>query len=328
MLRKLRVRDFKSLADVTVVFPRMSVLFGPNSAGKSNLLDAIQALSRIGTERTLMDALDGRMIRGYAFELFALPQGGISGLASKSEAQFSIEADLTIPEGKNGRETHYRYGVDVEIGYRSGALANRGEYLSALSNTGKPKGTPAIEVTDGQLSVRRQSGGGRPRLEQMGLTTRSSQMPALQLRPTSTSNGRARSCRAGEATIWILASPCEQKRRPWMSPTSGCSGSTSYRSSTSSRENVRDTSKRFAGRLEPSFRAYRRLTWILVPGACSTSSSDRTVSRSRPELFPKELCVSSRCAPSASTLGAALCSLLKSPRTVCTRAELSSLPRC
>ena len=169
MLRKLRVRDFKSLADVTVVFPRMSVLFGPNSAGKSNLLDAIQALSRIGTERTLMDALDGRMIRGYAFELFALPQGGISGLASKSEAQFSIEADLTIPEGKNGRETRYRYGVDVEIGYRSGALANRGEYLSALSNAGKPKGTPAIEVTNGQLSVRRQSGGGRPRLEQMGL---------------------------------------------------------------------------------------------------------------------------------------------------------------
>lgn len=166
MLRKLRVRDFKSLADVTVEFPRMSVLFGPNSAGKSNLLDAIQALSRIGTQRTLMDALDGRMIRGYAFELFALPQGGIS---SKSEAQFSIEADLSIAEGQNGRRTRYRYGVNIEIGYRSGALANRGEYLSALSKAGDPKGKPAIEVTNGQISVRRQSGGGRPRLEQKGL---------------------------------------------------------------------------------------------------------------------------------------------------------------
>jgi len=144
----------------------MSVLFGPNSAGKSNLLDAIQALSRIGTQRTLMDALDGRMIRGYAFELFALPQGGIS---SKSEAQFSIEADLSIAEGQNGRRTRYRYGVNIEIGYRSGALANRGEYLSALSKAGDPKGKPAIEVTNGQISVRRQSGGGRPRLEQKGL---------------------------------------------------------------------------------------------------------------------------------------------------------------
>ena len=83
-----------------------------------------------------MDALDGRMIRGYAF-------------------------DLTIPEGKHRRKTRYRYGSEVEIGYRSGALANRGEYLSALSKAGEPKGKPAIEVTNGQLSVRRQSGGGR-----------------------------------------------------------------------------------------------------------------------------------------------------------------------
>ena len=169
MLQKLRVKGFKSLADVTVEFPRMSVLFGPNSAGKSNLLDAIQALSRIGTERTLMDALDGRMIRGYAFELFALPEGGIAGLTSRSTARFSIEAELAIAEGRNGRKGRYRYGVDIEIGYRSGALANCGEYLSALSIAGEPKGKPAIEATDGQISVRRQSGGGRPRLEQVGL---------------------------------------------------------------------------------------------------------------------------------------------------------------
>ena len=162
MLRRLQVRGFKSLADVTVEFPRLSVLFGPNSAGKSNLLDAIEALSRIGTERTLTDALDGPMLRGYAFDLFALPQGGVSRLLESSEAQFSIEADLAVHQGGNGRETRYRYGVDVGIRYRSGALANQSEYLSALSIDGEPKGGPAIEVTDGHLSVRRQSGGGAP----------------------------------------------------------------------------------------------------------------------------------------------------------------------
>jgi len=47
MLKKLTVRDFKSLRDVTVELPRLAVLFGPNAAGKSNLLDAIQALSWI-----------------------------------------------------------------------------------------------------------------------------------------------------------------------------------------------------------------------------------------------------------------------------------------
>ncbi len=168
MLKRLRVRNFKSFKNATVEFPRMSVLFGPNSAGKSNLLDAIQALSRIGTRRTLMDALDGRMIRGYAFELFTLHRGGIPDLASKSEARFSIEADLSVPREQIGRENAYRYEIEIEIDYRSGTLANRGECLSALSMTGRPKGKPAIEVTDGQISVRRQKGGGRPRLEQLG----------------------------------------------------------------------------------------------------------------------------------------------------------------
>ena len=169
MLRKLRVRGFKSLTDVTVELPRLSVLFGPNSAGKSNLLDAIQALSRIGTERTLIEALEDRMIRGYAFELFALPQGDASARTVSSGAQFSIEADLAIQEGRNGRETRYRYGVAVEIGYRSGALANRREYLSTLSKAGEPQGIPAIDAANGQLSVRRKGGDGLPHIEKVGL---------------------------------------------------------------------------------------------------------------------------------------------------------------
>lgn len=63
MLKRLTVRTFKSLTEVRVDLPRMSVFFGANAAGKSNLLDAIQALSRIGTQRTLGDAL-AEPIRG------------------------------------------------------------------------------------------------------------------------------------------------------------------------------------------------------------------------------------------------------------------------
>ena len=72
MLKRLTGRGFKSRADVTVTFPRFAVLFGPNAAGKSNLLDAIQALSRIGTERTLADAL-AAPIRGHPIEAFSFP---------------------------------------------------------------------------------------------------------------------------------------------------------------------------------------------------------------------------------------------------------------
>ena len=67
MLTKLTVRNFESLADVTVEFPRLAVLFGPNPGGKNNLLDAIAALSWVGNARTLSDVLDRPMhVRGHA----------------------------------------------------------------------------------------------------------------------------------------------------------------------------------------------------------------------------------------------------------------------
>lgn len=158
MLKNLTVRGFKSLKDVTVEFPRMAVLFGPNAAGKSNLLDAIQALSRIGTQRTLADAL-GDPIRGHPIEAFSFPSGGLADLLSASSAQFSLGADLTREKDA------YRYRVNVEIAPGSGALAVADEYLSALRKDGSPMGMAAIERIEGKLRVRRKSESGKPRYE-------------------------------------------------------------------------------------------------------------------------------------------------------------------
>lgn len=160
MLKRLTVRRFKSLADVTVNFPRFAVLFGPNAAGKSNLLDAILALSRIGTERTLADAL-ADPIRGHPIEAFTFPSNGLSQLLSQDVAQFSLEADLLI------RNESYRYHVTPRITPESGKLSVSTEYLSALAKSGKPKGVPAIEEVENRLRVRRQSGGGKPRFESL-----------------------------------------------------------------------------------------------------------------------------------------------------------------
>ncbi len=160
MLKSLTVRGFKSLKDVTVEFPRMAVLFGPNAAGKSNLLDAVQALSRIGTQRTIADALS-EPIRGYPIEAFLFPSGGLAGLLATPSGRFSIEADLT-------REKDiYQYRVAVEIVPGSGALAVADEFLSALGRDGNPKGLAAIEQVEGKLRVRRKGEGGKPRNESL-----------------------------------------------------------------------------------------------------------------------------------------------------------------
>jgi predicted ATPase len=162
LLRELKVKGFKSLNDVEVTFPRLTVLFGPNAAGKSNLLDAVQALSRIGTCRTLSDALS-EPIRGYPTEAFAFPPGGLAALLSMKESQLSLEAELAL-----GKDL-FRYRVGLAIQPGSGGLTVTEEYLTSLTFKREPKGSPTIERVADQLRIRRKSKPAHPRQEPTGL---------------------------------------------------------------------------------------------------------------------------------------------------------------
>ncbi len=161
MLRRLKITGFKSLVDVEVRLPRLVVIFGPNACGKSNLLDAIQLLSRFAGTRTLADAL-AEPIRGHPVEAFTFPPDGLSGLLRRDRASFKMEAEL------EARKKTYRYRLEVELRTRSGALAVADEYLAALNKQGEPKGTAAIEVVEGNIRLRRRSQRGKPRYERLG----------------------------------------------------------------------------------------------------------------------------------------------------------------
>jgi predicted ATPase len=162
LLSQLTVKGFKSLDEVSVTFPRLTVLFGPNTAGKSNLLDAVQALSRIGTSRTLSDALS-EPIRGYPVEAFAFPKGGLAELLSMKKSHFELDALLDV--GRN----RYRYRVQIEIQLESGSLAVKDEYLTTLTARGESKGNPSIERVADQVRIRRKSKPANPRKEPVGL---------------------------------------------------------------------------------------------------------------------------------------------------------------
>lgn len=163
MLKRLRVQGFKSLADVEVEFSALTALFGPNAAGKSNLLDALLVLSRMTTERTLADALSGP-VRGHPTELFQLPPDGLAALYKQEQAQFTFEADLE-QKGKN----RLRYRVSIEIQPRSGSLSVADEYLARISTDGRPIGALALEVVDGEIHIHRKSKPAHPCRERMGL---------------------------------------------------------------------------------------------------------------------------------------------------------------
>lgn len=163
MLKRLRVQGFKSLADVEVEFPALTVLFGPNASGKSNLLDALLILSRIATERTLADALSGP-VRGYPAELFRFPAGGLASLLERERARFIMEADL---DTKGRDRMHYRVAIAIEP--RSGSLSVIDEYLAPLSRTGVPKGLAVLQVVGDHIHIRRRGKPAHPRTEHIGL---------------------------------------------------------------------------------------------------------------------------------------------------------------
>ena len=87
MLKRAQIRGYKSLVDVDVCLPQLAVMFGPNAAGKSNFLDALQLLSKLGTSKTLKHAFDPPY-RGKPLESFTFDEQGIRGLLSERELSF------------------------------------------------------------------------------------------------------------------------------------------------------------------------------------------------------------------------------------------------
>jgi energy-coupling factor transporter ATP-binding protein EcfA2 len=106
MLKRLKIEGFKSLRKVDVPFSQMTVLFGPNAGGKSNLLEALSVLSRMASNGAYDDA--SGHIRGNAIELFSFPPGGLPELLRMDSANFELQALLEI--GKK-RESYHLRGV-------------------------------------------------------------------------------------------------------------------------------------------------------------------------------------------------------------------------
>ena len=167
MLTRIHIDGYKSFHDVEVRLLPLAVMFGPNAAGKSNLLDALQLLAKLGTSRTVKEAFDAPY-RGKPLESFTIGEKGIRGLIEQERLTFSIEADLHLSdavveavnrdireihrpsaEGQAGetgkafarvRERDLRYRIEVEMLPRSGILRVADEYLAALNSKGEPTG--------------------------------------------------------------------------------------------------------------------------------------------------------------------------------------------
>ena len=194
MIKRIKIEGYKSLKSVEVELKPLTIIFGPNAAGKSNLFDALALLSRIVTERNLREAFDGH--RGSPIEAFFVGNGGLEQLLKQDTAQFRMEVDVELSqvvmdtvekliqdlrrglseESKDAApkprifERRLRYSVAIEIQTDTGLLRVMDEQLSALNNDGMEKQSrmPFVGLKDNKF-ILRMEGQSHPSNHDVGL---------------------------------------------------------------------------------------------------------------------------------------------------------------
>lgn len=84
MFSQLRLKRFKSFADASMPVEPITILIGANASGKSNVIDGLQILSGLATNRELIDILDG--IRGQETGI----RGGSRGAPRYDSGYFEL----------------------------------------------------------------------------------------------------------------------------------------------------------------------------------------------------------------------------------------------
>ncbi len=157
MITRIEVEGYKSLKAVDVTLGDMTVVMGPNAAGKSNLFDALNLVARLVTCRNIKQAFEGH--RGLPLESVNYFEGSLDDIlnAEKHILKFTVDVALSdavvldveqrirdlrkgIDDGKKQMaperlritERHLRYHIELEVLSKSGVIRVLTEQLSAL----------------------------------------------------------------------------------------------------------------------------------------------------------------------------------------------------
>ena len=131
-LRRVILKDYKSIAACDVRLARLSVLVGPNGAGKSNIVDSLRFASD-----SLRNSLE------YALR----ERGGLTEVRRRSRghpATFGMRLEFSLP---NGDEAVFAFAVGAS---REGGFAVQREVCS-VKGSDYPYKRCAYEVRKGQL---------------------------------------------------------------------------------------------------------------------------------------------------------------------------------
>ena len=161
MLTRVHIQGYKSLNDVDVRLSELAVLLGPNAAGKSNFLDALQLFAKLATSRTLKEAFEPPY-RGKPLESFTFGKDGVKGLLTQKQLSFSIEADVclspTIMDAVNRQIRDMKRAGQGETEHlapeEADAALEEADAAAPAVHEGAPEYQAVEEVAKGPLPVR------------------------------------------------------------------------------------------------------------------------------------------------------------------------------
>lgn len=196
MLKRVLIENYKSMRKTEVHLQALTVVFGPNAVGKSNLFDAINLVARMVSERSLKDAFANH--RGLPLESVNQAYKDSVGNQDPYRMRFEVDVGLSpktiefvesrirmlrkgLDEEKPTKDSkiitnpHLRYSVEIEVIPKSGETRVCDERLVALKqNAPEEKARNAFlqKVTDKKKTPKlslRMEGQSRPTLYDVGM---------------------------------------------------------------------------------------------------------------------------------------------------------------
>lgn len=131
MLKKLILENWKSFQYAELEIDALTVLIGTNASGKSNVLDALEFLSRITQGKEFHQALAGNTQQ-------APLRGGVEWAALKPHTQFTLQVWI----GSEQKEVDYVYKITIAT---QPQVVSLGESLEQRTYASDPNLAPTIQ---------------------------------------------------------------------------------------------------------------------------------------------------------------------------------------
>jgi predicted ATPase len=124
MIRRVDVRNFKALRNVSVDLAPLTLVVGPNASGKSSILEGLYYLTQLGSQSSfdlIRGEQDARLLRTFGSDGEMLLGVAFAATSGDTTVRFSLRFDPS--------EEVYRW--DVDVGFDTGVIPPKEPSMTA-----------------------------------------------------------------------------------------------------------------------------------------------------------------------------------------------------